>query len=233
MVFVKSNQLTLLAMVLSSSMLAACGGGSSGSSSDNDDTTPVVDSGGDGSSDNNSDNNNDDGGTPTNGSLAVLQGDWVRECFVDDGDRSGKTDLTVSGNTFTQINHTFTDTSCAMPEMTFEIQGLLSVQGEKTLSSGQTGIKLLTPNITFMVTLHREEFVQGMNVASSCGTSNWAIGKPVNATNCELFQTAVEEFDKGAVYVVDGDLLYGGDEDSLAADGYPSQLDDSPFKRVN
>lgn len=231
------NKLSLLALVLSSSLLVACGGDSSSSSSD-DEPTPPVDNSGDsnnGGDETPTDGNNDGGDTASATGLEPLQGTWVYDCDVVDGGTGNTGSLTFDGGNYSYVIESYKDSSCTNLEVVMTFSGTHSFEGTQILSSGQTVIKTRASNVTSEMAPQDAEWITAMNQNNTCG-ADWEIGKKVDITNCaalEMVHTQITtELKNGAIFHVDGDVLYTGHNDSVGSSGYPTQLSARVHTRV-
>ena len=105
-------------------------------------------------------------------------------------------------------------------------------QASATLSGATVKATRIDTTFTnFKARLITQEFADVFNLISFCGKTDWAPAVDVNILACMIPVNPV----KGLIYTEKSggtDMMYFDDEDSAPdADGYPTVLDPTPYKR--
>lgn len=156
-------------------------------------------------------------------------GTWIQSCVMDeDGDMSsGK--LVINGASWAMGGTVYSDTACADPQMTIDIEVITTYGSALTLSNGAVAIPTDHTITGIFMTPESQGFADGLNDAVTCGIATWAVGKLEDISACPELAGSIAvgdvEYD---LYKVENNKLYFGDElsgDGLSPETRPTALD--------
>jgi len=169
--------------------------------------------------------------TGESGNQVDLNGTWKSNCVNDPDDgESETTSLTVSGSTFTHTgNQWWDDLNCpGTSDITTNIVGTIVLGDDVTVEkngSDVTATELDGVFNSYVATCNSATVADELNDEKACGFDNWAVGVPKDILGSDCQPDS--DF-KDVLYVddtVDPDAWYGGDDDDLDANGYPTELE--------
>lgn len=171
--------------------------------------------------------------TGESGNQVNMNGTWESNCVndIDDGEsESESASLTVSGSSFTRTgNEWWDELNCpGTSDITTKIVGTITLGDDVTVEkngSDVTAKELDGVFSSYVATCNSADVADELNDENACGFNNWVEGVPkdILGSNCH----PDSDF-KDVIYIddtVDPDAWYGGDDDDLDANGYPTELE--------
>ncbi len=160
-----------------------------------------------------------------------LQGNWIKECFVEDN-ASYKKIHTYIGNTMHFEQLSYSDTNCVDLLFNVKVSYIYDLGAERILNSGETVREISTNIYEYEAAFFGLETINEVNTSAAfkCGKSVWIDGKFKDVLECDWSFNALTKVFK-TVFKVEDQVITYGDDMHIGDDGYPTQLQDSYYSR--